>query len=126
MTVRAEASEWLHRRLGPVAGPMYASRYYPPAESWTGSAAWWHEVPEAAWGGVDDGFVYLLCQKPWDERDFFCLKVPSRYFKDHAKDLSESETGFRLHLSADGSTRFRDERGEGKVPFAQFLIGEEP
>lgn len=122
MSVRPDALAWLARYVGPVEGAVVTSRYYGAEESWTGTDAWWHEVPSLESLGTGDGYVYLLWQKPGSAGDFYCLRVPLSFLREHRHGLKDAPRGYRLHLSAESANRFQDERGPGKVRFARFLV----
>src|SRR5512139_2034 len=117
MSIRGEALAWLAKAIGPAKGLVYTSRYHGSEESWTGAGAWWHEFSVLESLPAGEGFLYLLCQKPGTAASFYCLKVPLAFLREQRHGLQATPRGYRLHLSAQASNRFQDERGHGKVRF---------
>ena len=128
MTIRATALRWLsiHHRVRD--GDIFASRYYPAAESWTGSAAWWLQLPVHRIDAPGDRVFHLLCEAPNapdapNTPGFHYLRVPAAFLRSNLEGLDRPGDGrmVSLFLSAEPDSRFRDERGHARLDFAQFL-----
>lgn len=126
MTVRATALRWLalHHRVRD--GDIFASRFYPAAESWTGRDAWWINVPVHRVTARDergDRAFHLLCEVAPNANAFHYLRVPAAFLREHLDAFDRPGDGrvASFFLSAEPDARFRDERGNG-VDFAPFLV----
>jgi hypothetical protein len=119
INIRPRALEWFTGRTR-VSGHVVTSRRYAPDESWTKSKAWWLQIPL----GALDRFsvVHFVCEAPDDDEPFFHLRVPSEFLKakTHEFALIGGNT-INLFLSADPGIEFQDQRGPGRVQFAEFL-----
>lgn len=133
MSVRSAALRWLASAHGVRDGDIFTSRFYPAAESWTGRPAWWLQVPVHRVEALGSGLVHLVCEAAPGEgapsgsgragaRAFHYLRVPASYLREHLDALDRPGDGgvASLFLSAEPEARFRDERGAGRVAFAQF------
>lgn len=134
MSVRSAALRWLASAHGVRDGDIFTSRYYPAAESWTGREAWWVQVPVHRVEALGAGVVHLVCEaapgaagRP-GARAFHYLRVPAAYLRARLADLDRPGDGrvVSLFLSAEPGARFRDERGAGRVAFAEFAVGDGP
>jgi hypothetical protein len=120
LTLRSAAIEWLSERNAPP-GHIVASKRYRPDESWTKSKAWWIQVPLTA---IEAGnVIHIMCEAEPGSRAFRHLQVPAAFFKARLRKFALiGEKKVNLFLSADDGIEFRDERGTGKVSFAQFEV----
>jgi len=48
MSIRSAALQWIARTHPFKGGKILTSRFYPPKESWTGTDAWWINLPLTA------------------------------------------------------------------------------
>jgi hypothetical protein len=121
--VRAVALRWLAQQHGVRDADIFTSRYYPAAESWTGRAAWWVQLPVSRINALGGGSVHVVCEAGPNESGYHYLRVPAPFLREHLESLDRPGDGrmVSLFLSADRETRFRDERGPGGVDFAPFL-----
>lgn len=123
MTVRASALRWLAATHRVRDGDIFTSRFYPAAESWTARDAWWVQIPVHRVDALGERTVHLvLAARPGESDAFHYLAVPASYLRAHLAGLDAPGDGrlVSLFLSAEPGDAFRDERGPGKVPFAQF------
>lgn len=118
MTIRSDALRWL---AAPKisGGHVVTSRRYAPEKSWTKEKAWWIQVPAAA---VREGeFIDIVCEAEPGTRQFRHLRVPAKFFADHLDDFATiGDDKINLFLSADAGLEFEDQRGPGRISFAQF------
>ncbi|HEY4307433.1 MAG TPA: hypothetical protein VGM82_23370 [Gemmatimonadaceae bacterium] len=120
MSIRALALDWLAPRHRVGKGRILTSKYYEPAESWTGADAWWVQIPLVALD--QDPFVHIVVQSAPGSTEFRYLRVPTTYLRQHVNGLATlKETHLSLFLDA-GPRTFIDRRGSTGVPFAQFEI----
>ena len=98
---------------------MVASKRYAPDESWTKKKAWWVQVPSAA---VRAGkIIHIVCEAEPGAGTFRHLQVPATFFVQHLDEFATiGEDKINLFLSADEGIEFEDQRGAGRVSFAQF------
>ena len=123
MTIRSSALRWLARTHGVRDADIFASRYYPAAESWTGRDAWWLQLPVHRIEALGDGAVHLVCQTAPAATTFHYLRVPTAWLRHNLDGLDRPGDGrmVSLFLSAEPAVRFRDERGPSRLAFAEFL-----
>ncbi len=119
MSIRALALDWLAARHRVGTGRILTSKFYPPAESWTGADAWWVQIPLAALD--QDPFLHIVVQQAPASADFRYLRVPTAYLRQHANGLATIKQHLSLFLDA-GPHTFIDRRGNAAVPFAQFEV----
>jgi hypothetical protein len=124
MTVRATALRWLalHHRVRD--GDIFASRYYPAAESWTGRDAWWLQIPVHRIEAPGERVFHLLCETAPGTHAFHYLRVPASFLRGHLREGLDRPGDGRvvsLFLAAEPDARFRDERGAAHVELAPFL-----
>ena len=103
------------------AGLVAVSKKYSAEESWTGSPAWWFDIPIKNIKDNPENYYYLLCDK--EDGEFYILNVPNHFL---ISNLSKFEDGYsnkiRLHLDAISPHFFIDQRGDGKVDFSNYLM----
>ena len=118
MTIRPRALAWLAKR-GVSGGRIAASKRYSPDESWTKAKAWWIQVPLAA---VErESIIHLVCEADSAERGFHHLEVPASFFRQHMKQFALIGVDkINLFLAIETGKQFQDQRGPGKIRFAQF------
>ena len=125
MSIRPEALAWFEHNHGISGGAIYCSRLYEPEESWTKTAAWWHEVPLKRLKDKRVQYIRLLCQQE-NKSAFHYLRVPKRVLEDARHDFELTERSIRLHLSAEPHDRFTDLRGPSRFRMAEFLVEDAP
>jgi len=119
-TIRKRALEWAKTRFGELSEPVYCSKHYEPNKSWTGAKAWWIRVPLEI---IErNRHIYILLEKYRTSDNFFCLKIPTSYFKENESGLAKLDNRINLFLSAEEGHLFQDQRGQGKVRFEQFVV----
>ena len=99
------------------------SKYYRADESWTRRPAWAFEIRADAIRNAG-GQVELRCQKASGSTGYHRLLVPLSYLEAHFGDLYQrtDHATVSLFLSAEPAFLFVDQRGQGNVPFGQFLV----
>lgn len=119
MSIRTQALKWLAATRPSAKGHVVASKRYAPDESWTKAKAWWVQIPS---GAVRAGkTIEILCEAERGSGTFRHLRVPAAYFQQHLDDLSTiRDDKINLFLSAEAGHEFRDERGPGRISFAEF------
>ena len=98
------------------------SKLYEAEESWPGEAVWWFNLPIKRIKENQEGSYYLV----GEERDggYLVLKVPNMFLLEHLGEFENRYEGkIRLHIAAEGLDRLKEDRGKGKVDFAQFEVG---
>jgi hypothetical protein len=123
-TTRRRGLTFLRRQLGRVPiGHVAVSKYYPSKESWTGSPAWWFDLPLVKLQKNKCEAVYLLCEEETGVT-YLALKVPTSHLLRNLDGFCLAENGkiIRLHLSTRAEDRFVDLRGDGNVRLARFLV----
>ncbi len=105
----------LRRRPSPVA----ASRFFPPAESWTARAAWAITIAESKLDGT--GKLIFLCERESGD-GFHVLGVPREWLRDRAEQFAHSHGQCRLFLSAEAGELFTEVRGTGSVDFTGWVV----
>jgi hypothetical protein len=118
MTLRSDALAWLAKRRV-TGGHVVTSRRYAPEESWTKAKAWWIQIPATA---IRDGKqVDILCEAEPGRGTFFHLRVPADFFARHLDDFATiGDHKINLFLAAEPGAEFVDQRGPGRISFAQF------
>ncbi len=86
---------------------------------------WWLDIPVKKIRHEEDITLLLYdCRM----HKLHCLQVPTVYFRENRVGLDERMVSgvpkIGLYLSTDKGDLFRDKRGKGKIPFAQFKHGE--
>ncbi|MDF1504343.1 hypothetical protein [Roseisolibacter sp. H3M3-2] len=124
MTVRSTALRWLAATHRVRDADIFTSRLYPAAESWTGEAAWWVQVPVHRLEALGAGDVHLVLQGAGGGGGFHYLRVPAAFLRDRLAGLDAPDgRTVSLFLSAEPATRFRDERGAARLELAPFAVG---
>ena len=127
MTIRSTALRWLALTHRVRDGDVFTSKYYPAAQSWTGADAWWVQLPVHRIEAPGERDLHLVLQAAPDRAEFHYLRVPAAFLRDNLAGLDRPGDGraVSLFLSARPDSRFRDERGEGRLDFAPFARGAE-
>lgn len=118
MTIRPQAQQWLASRRVPP-GHLVTSKLYAPEESWTGGRAWWIKIP---WSAVRGGkLIHMVCEGDSVGTPLRHLQVPAAFFLQHEPEFVTLAPGhINLFLAAEGENEFQDQRGPGRVDFAEF------
>ena len=118
MTIRSDALKWLAaQRI--KGGHVVASKRYTPDESWTKAKAWWIQVPASAIRAGQT--IHIVCETEPGSKAFRRLEVPASYFQQHLDALATiGDDKINLFLAAEPGIEFQDQRGPGRIPFAQF------
>lgn len=124
MTIRNQAIFWLEKNFGKPSGPIYTSKYYKPEESWPKVSVWWPQIPVSIVNENLSGYINILCEGEPTKSGFYYLKVPSKFLSEHLDKFHLVGGIISLYLSTDPNNRFMELRGEGKLNFKQFLVGE--
>lgn len=102
----------------------HRSRFYPAPKSWTHSPAWAFEIPlDRIEGLPSDSKVLLKCQASENSASYLVLEVPISFLienKPHFYIRSDPRS-ISLFLSAGGTDKFTERRGDGQVSFQRFL-----
>jgi hypothetical protein len=121
MTTRSDALHWLQSHYGSATGHISTSKYYKSEESWTGHPVWWIQIPVDYIKNNLGKSVHILCQVAPDEMKYHYLKVPVVYILEKLPKLDVVNGHIVLHLSAEKSKLFVDQRRNSLIPFGQFL-----
>lgn len=128
MTIRSSALRWLAATHGVRDGDIFTSRHYPAAQSWTGRAAWWVQLPVHRLEALGERPVHLVCQAApgapaAGAGAFHYLRVPARVLRERLAGLDRPGDGtvVSLFLSAEPDGRFRDARGPAQLDLAAYL-----
>lgn len=118
MTIRSDALRWLAAR-GVKGGHVITSKRYASDESWTKEKAWWAQVSAAA---IRAGkVIHIVCEAEHGANTFRHLRVPAEFFQKHLDDFATiGDDKINLFLAADDGIEFEDQRGPGRISFAQF------
>ncbi len=123
MNIRPRALAWLSKNHNSVDGPIYASKYYQPDESWPKLAVWWLEIPmkklNSAYANIN-----LLCESAGD-KDFYYLRIPNDFLKQNLQLFHIRNNKISMYLSAAPDQLFKEIRGKG-IDFKTFLISKRP
>lgn len=122
MSIRSDALRWFVEHQGHTNNKTYTSRYYKAEESWSRKPVWWFIIPQNSIDTTKFSYVNLLCQQAPNKNLFQYLKVPTSYFKGNLNKFHRQGNKLSLYLSADASSLFVEERGQGFLPFEEFLI----
>lgn len=123
MSIRSNAITWLSTHHKNASGIVVTTKYYTPEQSWPKKHVWWPTVSKQKIETTADKYINIVCEKLPASNDFYYLKVPVMFFKDHLKEfhIVKSKT-ISMYLSADKNNLFEEIRGTGKLDFSQFLI----
>jgi hypothetical protein len=122
MSIRPNARRWFLSKYGNTKSKTYTSKYYLPEESWPKVAVWWLQISNNAIDENKDTFINILCETEPSSNDFYYLKVPVDFIKEHKEKFHKIGDKIDWYLSADPDTLFREIRGEGKLNFSAFLV----
>jgi hypothetical protein len=122
MTTRSDALHWLQSHYGSVTGHISTSKYYKSEESWTGHPVWWIQIPIDYIKNNLGKSVHMLCQISPNQIEYYYLKVPVVYLIDKLPKLDVVKNQVVLHLSAEKTKLFVDQRRNSLVPFDKFLV----
>ena len=97
------------------------SKKYSAEESWTGKEAWWFDIPIDKVKAQPDELYYLLCEK--ENGEFHILRVPNKFLIDNMDQFeTRYDNKIRVHMDAEETARFLDQRGTGKVDLSPYVI----
>lgn len=119
---RKNGIDYLREKIeGDLPSLISASKLYEADESWTGNPAWWFDLTIDKISQNEDKEWYLLCEVYGDK--FHIFRVPNKFLLDHIKAFeTKYNDAIRLHLSAEESNLFVDQRGQGKIDLSEFLL----
>jgi len=107
--------------LGSTPSLIATSKFFRAEESWTGSAAWWFDLPIKKVKKNKKAYYYCLGAKR--KSGFVILKVPNKFLIENFKKFeTRYQNRIRLHIKAEGKNQFVDERGKGRVDFSRFKL----
>ena len=120
MSIRKIALQWYQSKYGRIDKPIHTSKYFRPDESWPKKSVWWPQVPI----NTIDKFSYIniLCQIAPSKNDFYHLRVPAKFLKEHLKKFHTLKEKISLYFSTDPKELFIELRGEGRLDFSKFLV----
>jgi hypothetical protein len=118
MTLRSAALRWLADR-NVKGGHVVTSKLYAPHESWTKAKAWWVQIPAAP---IETArLIHIVCEAETGSSQFRHLAVPPEFLQSHLDDFATiGDNKINLFLAADEGIEFQDQRGSGRVSFAEF------
>ena len=123
MSIRSQAIQWYQKKYGRVDTPIYTSKYYQPEESWPKLSVWWMHIPIKAI--EENTFIHILCEATPGSNDFYHLKIPTQFLKEHLiKFHSVGDGKVDFYFSTDPNRLFVEERGKGNLDFKKFLQDE--
>ena len=118
MTTMQLGLQWLRKHY-----PNEANERFRPSKFYEKRNRWWFTFPCDFFR--KRGHLNILLQKRDNPADFYFLRVPFTFFRDHQKDLDIRSDGekFDLELLGDDN-RWLQEKRRGRISFAQFVQGE--
>ena len=123
MSIRSKAITWLATHHKATSGPVVTTKYYPPERSWPKKHVWWPTITIQKIDTTTEKYINIVCEKLPGSNDFYYLKVPVKFFKDHLKAFHiVKDKTISMYLSADENNLFEEIRGTGRLDFGQFLI----
>lgn len=122
MSIRSEALRWFSLKHGNTKNKIYVSKYYLPAQSWPKKDVWWPQIPLKAIDKSKYDHVIILCQVASNKKKFHYLEVPTVFLHEHLDKFHRLGEKLSLYLSAEPDRLFVEERGNGKLNFAKFLV----
>ena len=122
MSIRDKELQWYKKKYRKLDKPIYCSKFYQPNESWPKTSVWWPQIPINAIQGNLNSDIHLLCQVSPNSDDFFHLKVPAKFLKEHLEKFHNLKNHITLYLSTDPKKLFIEERGSGSLNFKMFLV----
>jgi hypothetical protein len=120
MSVRNDASNWYEAKYGKIEKPIYTSKFYKPEESWPKKSVWWPQFPISTIAKFS--YTNLICQVAPAKNDFYHLKVPTKFLKEHLKKFHTIKELISLYLSTNPKELFIEIRGAGNLDFSKFLV----
>ena len=101
--------------------PNEANKRFRPSKFYEKQNRWWFTFSCEFFR--KRGHLNILLQKRDAPEDFYFLRVPFTFFRDHQDglDIRRSRKKFDLHLSAADGDRWLKEERRGMVSFAQFV-----
>jgi len=97
------------------------SRFFPPAQSWTGRATWWFNLPIDKVERLPHEDYYLLGEL--EKGGYVRLRVPNRFL---LANMEHFDTKYRqmicLHLAAYEDNWLVDERSPDRVDFSESEV----
>lgn len=119
MSIRRDAKDWLLQHGIDASGPLYTSKLYSPASSWTGAEAWWIQIPLARIQG--DQTIHIVCESESTDAPFRHLAVPASFLRRNLSRFGMiGERSINLFLSAEPHQLFTDLRGSDRIDFSPF------
>lgn len=123
MSIRSKAVTWLATHHKTTSGPVVTTKYFTPEHSWPKKHVWWPQISKHKIETTTDKYINIICEKLPGSNDFYYLKVPVQFFKDHMKAFHVvKEKTISMYLSADKNNMFEEIRGKEKLDFKQFLV----
>ena len=118
--IRKRGIAYLSKRVKKFA-LVAVSKKYCAEESWTGKEAWWFDIPIDKVKVQPDELYYLLCEK--ENGEFHILRVPNKFLIDNMDQFeTRYDNKIRVHMDAEETARFLDQRGTGKVDLSPYVI----
>ena len=116
MTTVQLGRQWLRKHY-----PNEANERFRPSKFYEKRNRWWFTFPCDFFR--KRGHLNILLQKRDNPADFYFLRVPFTFFRDHQKDLDIRSDGekFDLELLGDDN-RWLQEKRRGRISFAQFVV----
>ncbi|HUU17982.1 MAG TPA: hypothetical protein VMW72_12590 [Sedimentisphaerales bacterium] len=120
--IRKRGLGYLKKVLGHMpSDPVAVSKFFKAKESWTRKPAWWFDLPIRKVKNNRQGVYYLLGKER--KSGFVVLKVPNEFLMRNLKKFdTQYRDNIRLHIAAEGATRFVDERVKSGMDFSRFEL----
>lgn len=122
MSVRKSALAWYKSKYGKLDFPIYTSKFFREYESWTKRSVWWPKIPKSEIEKNSTSFINIICQAGPDKNDYYHLKIPSKFLKEHFDKFHTLGNKITLFLSTDSKKLFVEEKGKGNLSFKIFLV----
>lgn len=122
MSIRNKALQWYEKKYGRIDIPIYTSKFYQPEESWPKTSVWWPQIPINVIN--KNSFINILCEVAPNSNQFYHLKVPTKFFREHLNKFHSIKGKIDLYLSTDPKRLFVEERGKGNLDFKSFLVAQ--
>lgn len=122
--IRKKALEWFTSKYPAEKGEIYASKFFPAAESWSKTRVWFFQLPLEIINANPPTKINLICENHLAGETFIYLKLSSLFFLKNINsfEVSEKEKVVRIYLSAEAVDMFTEVRGKGKVDFKTFVV----
>jgi hypothetical protein len=82
------------------------------------------KIPSHAIDSDKYDFINILCQVDPSSNQFYYLKVPVAFIKEHREQFHKLGGEIDLYLSAEQHNLFTEIRGDGKLDFSQFVVSD--